>query len=62
MRSYAQVVHDLNSAVTARQPFPAVARFAAAAAADPDGAQPSCLLLKLQQMIHLHHLRNTASI
>ena len=44
MKSYAEAVRDLNDAVAARQPFPAVERFAAAAAADPDGERRCCPL------------------
>lgn len=42
MRSYAEAVRDLNDALNAEQPFQAVSRFAAAAAADPDGAFLPC--------------------
>ncbi len=58
MRSYAEAVRDLNDAVNAGQPFQAVSRFAAAAAADPDGA--FCLLIVVQLQGVLRHMQAEA--
>ena len=38
VKSYYEAVRSLNDATAARQPFQAIPAFAAAAAADPDGA------------------------